>query len=75
VVDCQVVAGHVDKIVFVIEWERTPREVVQRAMNVLGDQRLKVAGMVMNKADVKQMRYHSTYYSYYNKAYKSYYTS
>ena len=74
VVDGLVLAGYVDKIVFVIEWETTPREVVARAMNVLGDSREKLAGAVLNKADVRQLKYHSTYYSYYNTYYNKRYS-
>ncbi|MEZ5909501.1 MAG: polysaccharide biosynthesis tyrosine autokinase [Hyphomicrobiaceae bacterium] len=76
VVDGLVIASHVDKIVFVVEWENTPREVVQRAMSVLGDSRDSLAGIVLNKADVEQMRYHTTYYGHYNiynKGYAKYY--
>lgn len=69
VVDSLMVAGHVDKIVFVIEWEATPREVVLRAMNVLGDNRHRLAGIVLNKANIQQMRYHQTYYGYYSSRY------
>lgn len=75
VVDSQVVANLTDKIVFVIEWERTPREVVLRSLNLLGDLRHKIAGVVLNKANVKQMKYYSSYYSYYSSAYKNYYQS
>ena len=65
--------NHVDKIVFVVEWERTPRAVVQRAMNVLGDTRSRVAGIVLNRANVGQMRYHASYYAYSSRAYRAYY--
>jgi polysaccharide biosynthesis transport protein len=77
VVDSLIVANEADKIVFVIEWESTPREVVARAMSVLGTNKERLAGIVLNKAQLKQMRYHQTYYGYYsssyNKRYDKYY--
>ena len=77
VVDSLIVANQADKIVFVIEWESTPREVVARAMSVLGTNKERLAGIVINKAQLKQMRYHQTYYGYYsssyNKRYDKYY--
>ena len=73
VADSLVLANQVDKIVFVVEWERTPRAMVQRAMNVLGETRGRVAGIVLNRANVGQMRYHASYYSYYSQAYRTYY--
>ncbi len=77
VVDSLVIANQVDKIVFVIEWENTPREVVQRAFNVLAENRERIVGCVLNKANIAAMRYHSTYYgyysSYYHKRYDKYY--
>jgi Mrp family chromosome partitioning ATPase len=75
--DGLLVAAHVDKVVFVVEWENTPREVVRRAMSVLGDNRDRLAGIVLNKAETKRMRFHSTYYGYYNiynKKYGKYYS-
>jgi exopolysaccharide transport family protein len=75
--DGLLVAAHVDKVVFVVEWENTPREVVRRAMSVLGDNRDRLAGIVLNKAETKRMRFHSTYYGYYNiynKRYGKYYS-
>ena len=72
VIDSLVIAPHVDKIVFVIEWETTPREVVARAMNVLGDNRDRVAGVLLNKVDLDQMRFRQSYYSYYNRRYGKY---
>ncbi len=75
--DGLLVAAHVDKVVFVVEWENTPREVVQRAMTVLGENRDRLAGIVLNKAETKRMRFHSTYYGYYNiynKRYGKYYS-
>ena len=77
VVDSLIVASEADKIVFVIEWEATPREVVARALSVLGSNKARLAGIVLNKAQLKQMRYHQTYYGYYsssyNKRYDKYY--
>jgi polysaccharide biosynthesis transport protein len=77
VIDSLLIANEADKIVFVIEWEATPRDVVARALSVLGPNKARLAGIVLNKAQIKQMRYHQTYYGYYssnyNKRYDKYY--
>jgi polysaccharide biosynthesis transport protein len=74
VIDANVLAKLVDKIIYVIEWEKVPREVVARAIDTIGVHRDKVAGVILNKANFRKMSYHSSYYSYYNsRKFKSYY--
>jgi capsular exopolysaccharide synthesis family protein len=71
--DCTVVAKLVDKIVFVVEWKTTPRDVVVRGLGILEDDRHRFAGVVLNRVNTKEMRYYSSYYSYYSYKYQGYY--
>lgn len=74
VIDAAVLAKIVDKIIYVIEWEKVPREVVARAMDTLGVDRDKIAGVILNKANIRKMSRYLPYYSYYNsRKYKKYY--
>lgn len=74
VIDASVLAKLVDKIIYVIEWEKVPREVVARAIDTIGVHRDKVAGVILNKANIRKMSYHLSYYSYYNsRKFTSYY--
>jgi capsular exopolysaccharide synthesis family protein len=44
---------HVDRIAFVIAWERTDRAPIEQAFQLLGTQASKVAGVVLNKASTR----------------------
>jgi uncharacterized protein involved in exopolysaccharide biosynthesis/Mrp family chromosome partitioning ATPase len=46
----------VDRAVLVIEWERTDRQAVADALNVLGTQATKIAGAVLNKTAANWFR-------------------
>lgn len=65
----------VDHIVFVVKWNKTPRDVVLRALGNLEGVRDKVVGIALNAVNIKkQMRgvySHNRYY--YQKYYASYY--
>jgi capsular exopolysaccharide synthesis family protein len=70
--DTRILAQLVDAVVFVIRWERTPRNAVANAARTLSDIKAKVAGAVIARADSDRYRYYSygyqSYYSY-NKYY------
>ncbi len=70
--DTRILAQLVDAVVFVIRWERTPRNAVANAARALADVKAKVAGAVITRADADRYRYYSygyqNYYSY-NKYY------
>jgi exopolysaccharide transport family protein len=75
VIDPVVIAQIVDKVVFVVRWASTARELVQTAVQQVGVHR-NVAGLVFNQVDDKQAQKYGKYaYSYYYGArhYKSYY--
>jgi capsular exopolysaccharide synthesis family protein len=71
--DGLLLANVVDSIVYVVEWNRTAREAVKRAMNMLDYNRDKVAGVVLNKVDAGRMRTYSYYGEYYGYGYDKYY--
>jgi capsular exopolysaccharide synthesis family protein len=49
VVDARILADHADQIVFVTTWRQTPKQLAKRALQSLGFNHAKVAGVVMNK--------------------------
>jgi len=56
----------VDGIILVVMAERTPREIIQRAIKSIDRQ--KIIGIVFNKIDIKSSSYYSKdYYKYYRK--------
>jgi capsular exopolysaccharide synthesis family protein len=75
VIDPVVVAQLVDKVVFVVRWAATARELVESSIQQVGVHR-NVAGVVFNQVDDKQAQKYGKYaYSYYYGArnYSSYY--
>jgi len=77
VVDAVVVSSLADKVVFVVQWGKTAREVVSDCLRQIpGDK--KVAGVVLNSVNEAEARKYGKYaYSYYygGKYYKSYYVN
>jgi polysaccharide biosynthesis transport protein len=51
VVDARILANYADAILFVVAWERTPKEIVRRAVSLLGSNDAKIAGLVINQVD------------------------
>jgi exopolysaccharide transport family protein len=49
VVDARILADYADQIVFVMTWRQTPKQLAKRALQSLGFNHAKVAGVVMNK--------------------------
>ncbi len=49
VVDARILADYADQIVFVTTWRQTPKQLAKRALQSLGFNHGKVAGVVMNK--------------------------
>ncbi|MCW2284305.1 exopolysaccharide transport family protein [Rhodoblastus acidophilus] len=75
VVDPLIVSQLVDKIVFVVRWASTPREMIVHSIQRLSGHR-KVAGVVFNYVvDAQAQKYGKYAYSYYygNHYYKKYY--
>lgn len=51
VVDARMLADHADQIVLVTTWRRTPRQLVKRAIQVLGTNAPKLVGAIINQVD------------------------
>jgi succinoglycan biosynthesis transport protein ExoP len=64
VVDALVLATVVDKILAVVAWRETPRASIHEALRVLGPAANRVAGIVLNKVDFKQLRGYGAGYHY-----------
>jgi capsular exopolysaccharide synthesis family protein len=65
VVDALVLATVVDKVLVIVEWGRTPHVSISEAFKVLRPEAHRVAGIVLNKVDLKQLHgygYHGRYY-------------
>jgi succinoglycan biosynthesis transport protein ExoP len=56
VVDALALATMVDKILIIVEWSRTPRASISEAFKILRPEQERIAGIVLNKVDLKQMR-------------------
>jgi exopolysaccharide transport family protein len=72
VIDASILARLVDKVIFVVQWRKTPRDVIERSLQGIdGPQRL--AGVVLNNAQLGVVSTYAPYYSYYHKKYQKYY--
>jgi exopolysaccharide transport family protein len=73
--DARVIAKAVDYVVFLIRWERTPRELAINALKLMKDLQVGI-GVVLSQVDVRR---HSRYgygdYGYYYSRYREYYRS
>jgi capsular exopolysaccharide synthesis family protein len=71
--DTKILAQLADAVVFVVRWEKTPRDAVVMAARHLMDVKAPVAGIVLSRADLERYKYYSYgYQDYYN--YNKYYT-
>lgn len=73
--DARLTAQVADYIIFLVRWERTPRELAVNALKLIQDLRKNV-GVVLSQVDVRR---HAAYgygdYGYYYSKYRSYYTN
>jgi Mrp family chromosome partitioning ATPase len=51
VVDGRLLADHADRIVFVMSWTSTPKQLARRALKALGASRQRIAGVIMSGSD------------------------
>jgi Mrp family chromosome partitioning ATPase len=73
VIDASIVAKLADKVLFVVQWRKTPRQVVERALAGIENSRQKVAGIILNNTQLHLAASYAPYYGYYNKQYQKYY--
>ena len=55
VVDALALATVADKILLIVEWGGTPRSSIHEAFRVLGPEAKRLAGVVLNKVDFKEL--------------------
>ncbi|MGE0699283.1 MAG: polysaccharide biosynthesis tyrosine autokinase, partial [Hyphomicrobiaceae bacterium] len=53
VVDTRILASHADQIVLVAVWQRTPKELLRKAVRLLGSNAARLSGIVLNRVDAK----------------------
>ncbi|CCD95548.1 putative exopolysaccharide polymerization protein, ExoP-like [Bradyrhizobium sp. ORS 375] len=76
VVDARAISGMLDSFVLVVEWGRTPAEVVEHALNTAPNVYDALLGVVLNKTDMKALsRYANQFGDYYNHDYYARYGS
>jgi succinoglycan biosynthesis transport protein ExoP len=74
VADARILASKVDRVLYVVQWNKTPLRAAQSAMEILRDCGADVAGALLTKVNVKaQARYgysdDSDYFQYYRNYY------
>ncbi|WP_306577812.1 polysaccharide biosynthesis tyrosine autokinase [Bradyrhizobium sp. SRS-191] len=76
VVDARAISGLLDSFVLVVEWGRTPADVVEHALNTAPNVYDALLGVVLNKTDMKALkRYADHFGDYYNHKYYARYGS
>lgn len=72
--DVQIIGQKADKVLFVVRWEKTPKEVVLTVLRALRDVKIDVAGTLLTQVNLdRHARYGYGDSSYYYGKYKSYY--
>jgi Mrp family chromosome partitioning ATPase len=67
VVDARAISTLLDGVILVVEWGRTPADVVKHALNTAPNVHDALLGVVLNKTNMKAMkRYANHYADYYN---------
>ncbi len=76
--DARIIAKLVDKTVFVVQWDKTPRKVIKAALHLLKDGGADIAGCVLQQVNLKRYGSYghgdSGYYYHYGR-YGDYYTN
>lgn len=74
VADARVVSTIADYVVFLVRWEKTPREVVMHALKLISEGGKRI-GVALNQVNVRKQGYYGYGdYGYYYGRYKKYYT-
>ena len=75
VVDARALATIADKALLVVEWGHTPRASIAEAFKVLRPEAHRVAGIVLNKVDLKQLQSYNHYGGYHYRSVGKYFTN
>ena len=74
--DCFTLSGLVDKTLYVVRWEKTPRNVALAGIRQMIDAGADLAGIVVARVDVKKhARYGYADSGYYQGSYRKYYVN
>ncbi len=73
VTDTRILTRLVDTVLFVVRWERTPRDAAADAVKLLRDVHAPIAGVALARADARRYHYYSFGYSGYYYSYSKYY--
>jgi succinoglycan biosynthesis transport protein ExoP len=74
--DCFTLSGLVDKTIYVVRWEHTPRNVALAGIRQMMDAGADIAGIVVARVDVKKhARYGYADSGYYQGSYRKYYVN
>jgi capsular exopolysaccharide synthesis family protein len=73
VIDSALLSRLVDKLVFVVQWRKTPRYAVRRALQTIDSATEKVAGVALSRTDLSLLSSYDRHYDYINKSSQSYY--
>lgn len=74
VIDSVVLSRFVDKILLIVNWRQTPRNIVVRALQLIDTSKEKISGIVLNGANLDQLTSYDPYNTYYHKKYGTYYS-
>ncbi|MEE4292775.1 MAG: hypothetical protein V2I79_02285, partial [Xanthomonadales bacterium] len=78
VADARVIGAVVDKTLFVVAWDKTPKKVARAALNQLRQSGTSIAGAVLQQVDLKRygrFGYGDSGYYYHYGRYGKYYSS
>ncbi len=73
VTDTRILARAVDAVLFVVRWEKTPRNAAFDAVRALHDVQAPIAGVALTRADTTRFHYYSFGYGSYYHSYAKYY--
>ncbi len=71
--DTRLLSRLVDKVVYVIHWDKTPREAVQSGIKMLQDGGADIAGTILNQTDLRRHAIYGYGYGYGGYTYGNYY--
>jgi capsular exopolysaccharide synthesis family protein len=73
VIDSVLLAGLADRILLVVGWRKTPRNLVSRAVQLIEPAAHKISGVALNGARMDQLASYDPDNTYYHKSYQAYY--
>jgi capsular exopolysaccharide synthesis family protein len=73
VIDALALAALADKILVIVEWSRTPRGNISEALKILRPEAHRIAGIVLNKVDFKQLHGYGYTGGYPNRYFDNYF--